>query len=229
MDITIGLPMYGGAGGLTVRSLLSLQAALLNAGHNVFFDIESGGSIITKVRNRIARRFLESGNDYLVFIDSDMVFDAKDVLKLVESDADVCCLNYLFKRPNTKWTSRPELDKEGQVQAIREKGSVWVKSEACGTGLTAIHRRAMVKMADNYNKLEYDDDGEQTLALFDFAVINGHYYGEDYLFCKRWKDIGGDIWTLTDATVGHLGETSYTGNYYDYLKGGSNGTSQGNV
>jgi len=225
MDITIGLPMYGGAGGLTVRSLLSLQVALIGAGYNVVFDIESGGSIITKVRNRIARRFLDSGNDYLIFIDSDMVFDAADVFKLIDSDADVCAINYLFKTPKTKWTARPELNKEGQIQAVRAKDAVWVKSEACGTGFMAIHRRAMVKMADNHNELKYDDDGEETLALFDFAIIEGRYYGEDYLFCKRWKALGGDIWTLAEATVGHVGETAYTGNYQDYLKGQNNATS----
>jgi hypothetical protein len=224
MDITIGLPMYQGAGGLTISSLLSLQAALLERGDTVDFDIEMGGSIITKVRNRIVRRFLESGNDYLVFIDADMVFDCKDILTLIDSDADVCALNYRYRKPELKWANRPMLDDDGEVEAVKVNGKVWINTEAAGTGLMAIHRRALVRMVEACSDFVYEDNG-QTVAIFDFELSDGHYYGEDYLFCKRWKAIGGDIWTLADTTTGHVGETAYTGNYHDYLGGVKNGTS----
>ena len=216
--------MYQGAGGLTISSLLLLQEKLLERGDTVHFDIEMGGSIITKVRNRIVRRFLESENEYLVFIDSDMVFEAKDILALIDSDADLCAINYRYRKPEMKWSARPEFDDNGDIQAVKDKkGLTWVKTEAAGTGLMAIHRRALEKMAVNYGNLIYDDSGP-ALALFDFELLDGHYYGEDYLFCKRWKALGGDIWTLADAMVGHVGETAYTGNFQDYLGGVKNGT-----
>jgi hypothetical protein len=205
--------MYQGAGGFTVRSLLSLQAALIEAGIDVVFDIETGGSIITKVRNRIVRRFIESGRDYLVFIDADMVFDAADVLALVQSDADVCGLNYRARKTEIVWMNRPVSSLDG----VKVNGRAWVKTESAGTGLMAIHRRCLSRMAEAYPAI-YEDNGP-TLALFDFALVDGRYLGEDYLFCKRWTDISGEIWTLADATTGHMGETSYVGNYCDFMGG----------
>lgn len=212
MRITVGLPIYAGTGGFTVRSLLSLQSLLIERGIDVDFDIEVGGSIIPKVRNRMAKRFLDSGNDYLVFIDSDMVFDANDVLALIASDFDVCGINYLARKKNPVWMNRAE----DPMTAIRKDGRIWVKTEAAGTGLLAIHHRAMTTVAKQSQV--YDDSGPIP-AIFEFKIEDGRFFGEDYLFCRRWRDMGGEIWTLADATTGHIGETSYTGNFCDYLGG----------
>ncbi len=217
MRITIGLPMYQGAGGFTISSLLSLQEAFLKRGDVVEFDIEMGGSIIPKVRNRIVRRFLESENDYLVFIDADMVFESKDILSLVDSDHDVCALNYRNRKPKLVWMNNPLLDADGEIQAIKTR-RVWIKTETAGTGLMAINKRCLEKMAACYSGSTYEDNGI-TIAIFDFERLDGHAYGEDYLFCRRWLDMGGEIWTLADATTGHIGGTAYTGNYESYLKG----------
>jgi len=74
-------------------------------------------------------------------------------------------------------------------------------------------------MTDNYPDLWYMDGGEKIPCLFDFNLDDGHYYGEDYTFCKRLDDTGGTICMLPDAFIGHVGETVYGGNYHDYLRG----------
>lgn len=212
--------MYAGAGGYTLRSLLSLQAALLARGDEVSFDIEAGGSIVTKVRNRIVRRFMDGNNDILVFIDADMVFDAADILKLIDSGKDVTALAYTTRKPGGRFNTERERDEDGRTPVYRINGDLWCKADRTGTGIMALTRNAFGEMAANYGKTEYaDDDGTPVLGLFDFSIIDGKYYGEDYLFCKRWRDIGGEIWILADATVGHVGEYVYNGNYCSALGG----------
>ena len=67
-------------------------------------------------------------------------------------------------------------------------------------------------MREKYKDTAYDDDGKEFYALFDFQVIDRKYYGEDYLFCKRWKDTGGKIWAYP-AKIGHAGRKVYWGKY----------------
>lgn len=210
--------MYAGAGGYTLRSLLSLQAALLARGDEVSFDIEQGGSLIAKVRNRIVKRFMDTNSDVLLFIDADMVFDAADILKIIDSQAPLTAIPYLNRKVGKAWNCALSKDDEGQPIALRVEGEIWVKADAAGTGLMAIKRECFGKMAAHYGCTQYEDNGP-VLGLFDCAIIDGHYYGEDYLFCKRWLNIGGELWLLADATTGHVGETVYTGNLCTSLGG----------
>lgn len=220
MRVTLALPLYQGAGGLTIRSLLTLQAALLARGDEVRVDIEAGGSIIPKVRNRLAKRFLESGDDYMVFIDADMVFDADDILGMLDSETDVCALNYTWKKKELTWANKPVLE-TGEVDALKVRGRIFIKTALAGTGLMMISRNAMSKVTESCSDEVYEDQGEQTVAVFNFTLHAGQFVGEDYLFCLRWLDLGGEIWTLADATTGHVGETVYLGNYCEHLRGKS--------
>jgi hypothetical protein len=206
MKVYVGLPMYGGAHGLAVRSLLSLQSYMLQKGHTVEFDIVANGSILPKVRNGIVERFMLSDCDILLFIDSDMVYNAPDVEKLVTSPFDVSVINYRKKTVNHEWNATP-ITEGGVPIGTYFNGDNWLQTRRAGTGLMAITKTAMRNV-----KAQHD-------YPFDFKVVDGDYVGEDYVFCDRLDDLGGQIFILTDAYAAHLGDTVYDGNYNDYLKG----------
>ena len=44
-----------------------------------------------------------------------------------------------------------------------------------------------------------------------------HYLGEDFAFCKRWKDIGGKCYAWVNDYLAHVGEHRYTGRFADEL------------
>ena len=44
------------------------------------------------------------------------------------------------------------------------------------------------------------------------------YMGEDFAFCKRWKDIGGKCYAYVNDTIIHVGEHQYEGCFADELK-----------
>jgi hypothetical protein len=43
------------------------------------------------------------------------------------------------------------------------------------------------------------------------------YLGEDFAFCKLWKDIGGQCYAYILDPITHVGEHSYTGRFADEL------------
>ena len=43
------------------------------------------------------------------------------------------------------------------------------------------------------------------------------YLGEDFAFCKLWKNIGGKCYAYVDDHITHVGEHSYRGKFADEL------------
>jgi hypothetical protein len=39
----------------------------------------------------------------------------------------------------------------------------------------------------------------------------GTYLSEDFAFCKRWTDIGGEIWADLDSRLDHVGPSVFHG------------------
>jgi hypothetical protein len=52
-------------------------------------------------------------------------------------------------------------------------------------------------------------------ALFDCIIDRetGTYLSEDYSFCRRWREIGGEIWIDGKSRVRHCGAYEFVGEY----------------
>ena len=50
-------------------------------------------------------------------------------------------------------------------------------------------------------------------SLFDCCIdpISRVYFSEDYLFCKRWIEIGGELWLDINTNLNHTGIIDYKG------------------
>jgi len=60
------------------------------------------------------------------------------------------------------------------------------------------------------NELNIDNKYEPYLyALFDTGIKDGSYLSEDYMFCDRWREMGGDIWVDTRLRLSHSGYHSF--------------------
>jgi hypothetical protein len=94
-----------------------------------------------------------------------------------------------------------------------------------GTGFMMIKREVVYKLMTQYPELKYDDDiniltddeNKWLYALFDCEVHRLgpkiHYLSEDYLFCKRWQDMGGEVHADITIPLTHTGTHSFGGNY----------------
>ena len=87
------------------------------------------------------------------------------------------------------------------------------------TGFMLIKRGVIEKMQKGFPYTKYVDDvnfldGAENMnayALFDCGVENNHYYSEDWLFCERWNNMGGDIFIEVTINLSHTGTEQYRG------------------
>lgn len=110
-----------------------------------------------------------------------------------------------------------------------------------GTGFMMISRSVFEKMEKAYPELCYTPDYQLSNPTFDKNVDTGvysffdtgividetsaakkntgvkRYLSEDYMFCKRWRDIGGKIWVCPWINLIHHGTYQYHGNIRDIL------------
>jgi hypothetical protein len=49
-------------------------------------------------------------------------------------------------------------------------------------------------------------------AIFDCNIdAKGHYLSEDWLFCRRWSALGGEIWAHGKVLLNHIGHYEFQG------------------
>jgi hypothetical protein len=95
------------------------------------------------------------------------------------------------------------------------------KVKHIATGFMMIQRTALERLMVAHPKTKYVDDvgflkpHEQpyAYALFDCEVVDGHYYSEDWLFCHRWTQLGGETWMDVSINLTHTGVEDYKGCY----------------
>lgn len=194
-SVYIGIPAYGGVEAEFLNSILAGVLVCQAAGWHIEYEVLPGCSLITKARNDIADRFLKSGCDWLLFLDADLVFDAGDMLRLLERSEDVIGSAYVKKNGSGTYTVIP-------VEPHVQQDGAW-EAGGIATGFLKISRKALESMdAASY--------GDGTKAYFESGVFDGRYWGEDYLFCKRYREQGGRVWLLP-ADIGHVGKFTYRG------------------
>ena len=99
-----------------VKSLLELQSLCLSPDINIipqFHMVRS--SIIITGRNMCVQAFLKSRCSHMLFIDSDIEFDAPSILMMMKADKDIVLTPYPMKAVNwdkaRDWNTLPDADK----------------------------------------------------------------------------------------------------------------------
>jgi hypothetical protein len=87
------------------------------------------------------------------------------------------------------------------------------------TGFMMIKESVIKQMIEHYSQTKYIDntsclnknENNYSYALFDCGVINMQYMLEDWLFCHRFKEIGGNIYADITIDLVHIGTTYFKG------------------
>lgn len=89
------------------------------------------------------------------------------------------------------------------------------------TGFMMIKRSTIEKMMKAFPSTKYVDDvsflepkeNEFAYALFDCGVEEGHYLSEDWMFCNRWRNMGGKVYINVGINLTHSGIEDFRGSY----------------
>jgi hypothetical protein len=214
----IAIPAYTGTIHLgTFRSLFTDLLALQARGDSWEVHDECGNALIADARALIVAQFLASDCDTLVFIDSDVAWEAGALIKLLDYPVDMVAgiypqrkdpVNYCVKWKNT-----------GELWADPETGLLEV--EGVPAGFMKLSRTQLEAMVEQYPDTEFyveNAPNEKAWALFCDYRIGKHKMGEDYAFCRRWTDMGGKIWVNPEIKMGHIGNKTFEGHLGDWLR-----------
>ena len=202
---------------------LKAGAELLEAnGYDCASAWSIGSPYISHARATMVRKAIDARADHIVFIDHDISFEPKDLLKLIETEGDLVAGTYRFKDDEEKYMGMLLPDVEGYPQ-VRSDGAL--KAHCMPAGFLKITRNGLSKFMFHYPELQYIEEGTLTVDLFNHGVHNGVWFGEDFSMCRRWLEKCGDLWCIPDLNLDHhTTDNVYKGNFHKYLlrqEGGS--------
>jgi len=100
----VATPQYGGmCTGMYAKSCLDLQSHLSSLGVESRFSFLFNESLITRARNYLVDEFLRSDCTHLLFLDSDINFNPRNIVELLALDYNVVGAPYPKK--SIKWAS----------------------------------------------------------------------------------------------------------------------------
>lgn len=207
MLVCVGIPAIDGR--VVSRTVDSLLAeTLIGAKQGVYFYVmwEIGCSLIGVARNKLARRFLETKEaDCLVFVDADISWKGGELARLAKQPHDVIGGTYRAKTEDEKFHIRGNPEWSGDL----------LKVDGLPTGFLKISRSAFQQIpAATYT----DDAGRVMRDYFPIGIHDGQMWGEDYGFCRLWREAGGAV--LLDPSLilrHHDGLRTYSGDPLDWL------------
>lgn len=215
--VFVAIPAYTGQ--VHVGAAASLvQSAYEVAADGVLLDVrmQAGDSLITFARNLLLAQFLASDCTDLVFVDSDISWEAGALLRLLSHPVDFVAGAYRYKRDDEDypigWLPKDELHAEnGLLEVARVPfGFVRLTRAAC-------YRMTAVAADKPFRHRSAPEI--QCHAIFDLEYRDGTYIGEDFVFCDRWRGQGGKVWLDPELSLTHHGQKSYPGHIGNWLKG----------
>ena len=211
-------------------SVLKLSNDAIMKNIPISFDCIYFDSLVARARNAAAAGFLNHPTaTHMMFVDTDIAFDSKDVFKLLEKDKEVICGLY-----PKKVISQEKLNKVieifGRLPENHEILCTDFASEIKGdsetidyaaTGFMMIKKTALLKIIDKFPDIKYKNDigyykryGDNFYDFFPCSVnqSNKKYESEDYGFSRLWRETGGEIFVEKSCELNHYGWKNYRGN-----------------
>lgn len=212
MLICVGIPTIDGKPYTNlVDSLLAEQLIGFQQGVHILVQWEVGCSMIGVARNKLAKRFLDTkGAAAMVFVDSDISWKGGDLIRLALRPEDVVGATYRAKRDDDYFHVRGTPRKAGDLYKV----------DGLPGGFIKISRRAYERIPANRYK---DLEGVEWADYFPTGFYDGTIWGEDYGFCRQWREAGGDVWLDPSIHLRHHdGLKFYTGDPVPWLESAAN-------
>jgi len=240
VSLFLSTPCYGGMClQKYTESILGLQVLASMEGIQLFIDTIENESLVQRARNVAVGRFMQKSTaEYFMFIDADVHFDPRSVIRLIKSghELSVAC----YPKKFVDWNQAAEAVKKGDPRDMAMLSASLVVNFGAQrveivdgfapvldgpTGFMLIKREVFKKMEEKYPELNCKNDHQnrdfdEYHAAFDCMIDPGskRYLSEDYAFCRRWQQMGGKIYADTQTTLGHVGNLPFFGKLSERLK-----------
>jgi hypothetical protein len=196
LKILVGLPCYDRR--LYAQTMLSIFGDR-SPNHQLTISTIEACPYIRRARDELVEIFLKGDWDVLLFVDSDVSWDPGSIAKLVESGYPVAAGVYPKRIPH-------EVDFSSvKLLPFPKRNGDWLEVAGVPMGLCAIHRDVFVCMKEVLKR--------------DWIFHETRDYGEDILFCKELRELGGEVWIDTAMRVRHHdGSMAHEGDFIQWME-----------
>jgi len=206
-SIMIATPAYSGSVNIPYCLSFSETCSTLKLhGIDVKAHIVASGSLLVAERNRIVQAFWESDCTHLLCVDGDLGWPVQAVLAMLDANKEFVAGVYPARGDQKCFLFRPVTDESGAIVTDHHL----LKMLYVPAGFMLISRSAIQKMRDKYPELYYEprdkrNNPEPGYCFFDTEVYEGEFWGEDFVFCRRARGAGIDIWVDPLVQFDHAG------------------------
>ena len=213
IHLHIGIPCYGGmVSEPTMTSFLRFTLLASQAKLNWSLDTMVNESLVTRARNNLMAKMMSNKEaTHFMFIDADIRFQPESILQMLAYDKEVIGGLYPKKALPVNYVInlKPQTKIQGDIFTV----------DTMGTGFLLFKRNVYEKLIAAHPECKYVDDvglGKQyepmMYSIFDCKIDErGHYLSEDWLFCRRWQELDGEIWAHSKVLLNHVGHYEYAG------------------
>lgn len=225
VSVMFGTPCFGGQLFLPYHlSMLKTLDYLRKNDIGYMSKYIDADSLVPRARISLFGQFLSSTATHLLFIDADIDWHARDVLRMMKADKPVVAAIYRKKKQAVEYPMNFFPETFSNLPYDPESGCFEIKDAP--TGFLMIRKDAALRMAEAYADRrcmigEGGWDAECNRNTFDLfpclTDADGMYLSEDYGFCRLWQRIGGKVWMLPDVELGHTGKDRFAGKISDII------------
>lgn len=242
--IFVATPVHSDVSMHYTQALLRFQQECISRKIEVSFQLMKS-SLVTQGRNLCVAGFLDSDATHLLFIDSDIYFQAKSIFSMLKADKDVISVPYPIK--TLKWDKAFRKMQEGKIESpddirrvlhtypmkVENSDDITVKEGIIEvtdvpTGCMLIKRSVIEKMIKAYpdkkivQKTIINGEYVDKPNLWNFFdtlhdPVEKVFLGEDFAFCQLWTKLGGKCHAYITDSIVHVGEHQYEGRFSDEL------------
>jgi hypothetical protein len=194
-----------------LQSFVASWGHLMVNGVEMELTVANHFTIIQFARNFLVWKFLHDPTcTHLLWIDSDLGWSPDAILRMVNRKKDVIAGVYPVKQRNG-WF--PYM----QAGPPTEEGIQL--AERVPTGFMLCSRDVVEAVAQSvlWHDLEHQGQKYSVPNVFDFVHEGKDLWGEDFVFCKRARGLGFEVWVETDVHFQHIGMSGWEGNLKDKL------------
>lgn len=203
----------------TLNGIISSLTELGMMGINVDVQAVCGDALISRARNSLFALGVTKEYDDLVFIDDDVGFESGAMPRLLSHKVDLVAGLYPVRHDGGGWMLRWDQSDPSRKEARLDPRNGLLEVDSVPTGFFRMTNHLMRSMAQHYDERWYHDHCSpvpKCWAVFDVEMRDHSYWGEDFLFCQRWRALEGQVWIDPWLSFSHTGRKTWSGCFGTY-------------
>lgn len=217
-SVFVAVPCYTGQIEITTaNSIMRARDEAAAMGWGCAVEFQPLNCYLPLVRNILVAKFIKSGMTDLVFWDGDIAAAPGGFARLLSHRVDVVAAAYRWRKDPEGYALQSA--KPITLSSVGEDGLIQL--DGVPAGFLRITRAAVDRMTAHFPDLwATDQHHEEPFPwLFDCELGPEHrYHGEDFVFCRRFREAGGKVYVDPHIPIFHTGPKTFYGKFVNYLR-----------